>query len=158
MKNLPLSTLLLGIGNDILGDDAVGLIAVRSLKDEFQNSVAIIEAMMGGLKLMELLEGYDRVLILDAIMTKKHPVGSVLEISKELFHKTVAIAPHYVSLPEAIELAGHLGIMFPKEIRILVMEIDDPYRVTEELTPTVREALPEFIRRARDILHDLLKT
>ena len=145
------------MGSDILGDDAVGLLAVRSLKEEFHESVTITEAMTGGLKIMEILEGYERVLILDAIMTKQNPVGTILELSKEQFHKTVAIAPHFVSLPEAIQLADHLGIRFPKEIRILAMEIDDPYQVTEELTPAVRQALPEFVRRARNILHDLLE-
>ena len=157
MKNLPHSTLLLGIGNDILGDDAAGLLAVRSLKEEFQHSADITEAIAGGLELMELLEGYERVLILDSIVTKKHPVGSILELTKEQFQSSVAIAPHYVSLPEAIQLADYLGIRFPKEIKILAMEIDDPFQLTEELTPAVRQALPEFVRRARNILHDLLE-
>lgn len=146
------------MGSDILGDDAVGLLAVRALKEEFDQSVAVIEAMAGGLKIMEILEGYDRVLILDAIMTKQNPAGTIMELTKEQFHKTVAIAPHFVSLPEAIELADYLGIHFPKEIRILAMEIDNPYQLTEELTPAVGDALPEFIRRARIILQEWTET
>lgn len=146
------------MGSDILGDDAVGLLAVRALKEEFDQSVAVTEAMAGGLKIMEILEGYDRVLILDAIMTKQNPVGTIMELTKEQFHKTVAIAPHFVSLPEAIELADYLGIHFPKEIRILAMEIDNPYQLTEELTPAVGDALPEFIRRARIILREWTET
>jgi hydrogenase maturation protease len=145
------------MGSDILGDDAVGLLAVRSLKEEFDQSVTTMEAMTGGLKIMEILEGYEKVLILDAIMTKQHPIGTVLELKKEQFHKTVAIAPHFVSLPEAIQLADYLGISFPKEIKILAMEIDNPYQLTENLTPAVRAALPEFIRRARNIIHEWIK-
>jgi hydrogenase maturation protease len=152
LKDIRNSALLLGMGSDILGDDAIGLLAARALREEFQQFMEITEAMTGGLKIMELLEGYEKVLILDAIMTKQYPAGSILELTKEQFKKTVAIAPHFVSLPEAIELAERLGIRFPKEIRILAMEINNPYQITEELTPAVKAALPEFVRRARTIL------
>lgn len=152
MKDCRNNTLLLGIGNDILGDDAVGLLAVRELKQEFEQYVSVGEAMMGGLKLVEVLEGYERVLILDAIMTGKNPPGTILEITKEEFNKTVAIAPHFVSLPEAIEFAKKIGMRFPEVIRILTMEIADPYLLTEEITPPIKNALPEFIEKARIIL------
>mgnify|MGYP000020592164 FL=1 len=152
MKDYRNNTLLLGIGNDILGDDAVGLLAVRELKQEFEQYVSVVEAMMGGLKLVEVLEGYERVLILDAIMTGKNPPGTILEITKEEFNKTVAIAPHFVSLPEAIEFAKKIGMKFPEVIRILTMEIADPYLLTEEITPPIKNALPEFIEKARIIL------
>jgi hydrogenase maturation protease len=145
------------MGSDILGDDAVGLLAARALREEFEPSIDITEAMTGGLKIMELLEGYERVLILDAIMTKQCPPGTVLELSKEQFKKTVAIAPHFVSLPEAIELADRLGIRFPQEIRILAMEIINPYELTEELTPAVGASLSEFVRQARAILLEWIR-
>jgi hydrogenase maturation protease len=150
--------LLLGVGNDILGDDAVGLLAARALRDEFQDTVDIVEAAMGGLQLMELLEGYKKVLILDAIVTAEHPYGTILELSKEEFKHTVAIAPHMVSLPESLQLAEELGIPFPDEIRILAMEIEDPYELREGLSPSVAEALPEMVSRARLIMRKMLTT
>jgi hydrogenase maturation protease len=147
--------LILGVGNDILGDDAVGLIAARALQDEFQESANIVEAAMGGLQLMELLEGYKKVLILDAIVTAEHPYGTILELSKEEFKHTVAIAPHMVSLPESLQLAEKLGIPFPEEIRILAMEIENPYELREGLSPSVEQALPEMVSRARVIVRQM---
>lgn len=144
--------LILGIGNDILGDDGVGLAAARLLKKEFEHSADIVEAIAGGFKLMELLEGYDKVLILDAVITGQHPVGTVLELSKEEFQSTVAIAPHYMSLPEAINFAEKLGINFPKEIRILAVEIEDPYQIREGLSSIIEQTLPNFVKKARGIL------
>jgi hydrogenase maturation protease len=148
--------LLLGVGNDILGDDAVGLLAVRGLYDEFHTSADIVEAAMGGLQLMELLEGYKKVLILDAIVTAEHPCGTILELSKEEFKHTVAIAPHMVSMPESLQLAEKLGIPFPEEIRILAMEIEDPYELREGLSSLVEQALPRMISRARIIVGQML--
>jgi hydrogenase maturation protease len=158
MPSNPKKILLLGVGNDILGDDAVGLLAARALRDEFQDTVDIVEAAMGGLQLMELLEGYKKVLILDAIVTAEHPYGTILELSKEEFKHTVAIAPHMVSLPESLQLAEELGIPFPDEIRILAMEIEDPYELREGLSPSVAEALPEMVIRARLIMRKMLTT
>jgi len=148
--------LLLGIGNDILGDDAVGLVAARTLRTEFQGTIDVVEAAMGGLQLMELLEGYHKVLILDAIYTTEHPLGTILELSIDDFKCTVAIAPHFVSLPESIQLAEELGIPFPEEIRILAMEIEDPYELREGLSPSVEQALPAMISRARMIVQRML--
>jgi len=147
--------LILGVGNDILGDDGIGLVAVRALRIEFQDTIDVVEAAMGGLQLMELLEGYQKVLILDAIITTEHPPGTILELSKEEFKHTVAIAPHFVSLPESLQLAETLGIPFPDEIRILAMEINDPFELHEGLSPAIQSALPLLIDRARTVVHQL---
>ena len=148
--------LLLGLGNDILGDDAVGIVAARLLKKEFRDEIDIVEAAAGGLELMELLAGYKKVLILDAIITNEHPPGTILELSKEEFKSSVAIAPHYVSLPEAFQLAEELGITFPVTTHILAMEIRDPFELREGLSPAVENALPLFLERAKKILSGLL--
>lgn len=154
MENPKHKILLLGIGNDILGNDGVGLTAVRILKNEFHDRVDIVEAIAGGFKLMELLEGYEKVLILDAAVTGKYPLGTVMELSKEEFQDTVAIAPHYVSLPEAINLAEKLGIKFPRDIRILAVEIEPPFDLREGLDPVINDSIPRFLEKARGILNE----
>ena len=78
-------TLLLGLGNDILRDDAVGLVAARLLRGEFQDEVEIVESAGAGLELLDLLEGHKRALLLDAVLTGEHPPGTELEFSREHF-------------------------------------------------------------------------
>jgi len=46
--------LLLALGNDIMGDDAVGLVAARALKNEFSDGVDIVEASVAGFRLLEI--------------------------------------------------------------------------------------------------------
>ncbi|MBI4810312.1 MAG: hydrogenase maturation protease [Ignavibacteriales bacterium] len=119
--------LILGLGNEILGDDAVGLLAARELMKEFHKKVDIAEAAISGFEIMELLEGYEKVLLLDTVVTKKHEAGTIIELSKERFKKVVAVSPHYMGLPEIFQLAEIVNIDLPKEIRILAMEIEPPY-------------------------------
>jgi hydrogenase maturation protease len=152
VKYGPSRTVVLALGNDILGDDAVGLLAARALRKELDEEVDIVESGEAGLALLELLEGYDRALILDAIITGKHPAGSILAFGVEDFRTVVAPSPHYAGIPEVLALAARLGVRFPSQLRILAMEVQDPYSIRETLSVSVRVALPDYIERASLLL------
>lgn len=144
--------LLLGLGNDIMGDDGVGLAAVRALREEFSDDVDLVESGEAGLALLDLLAGYDRVLLLDSVTTGDHSPGTVLEFGREDFDKVVGPSPHYAGLPEVLGLAEGLGIDFPGEIRVLALEIDAPLEFREALSAEIERALPAYVERAAAIL------
>jgi len=146
------TVLVLGLGNDILGDDAVGLHAARELGKEFQRKADIVEAAVSGFEIMEILEGYEKVLLIDAVVTNRHRPGTILELTKEQFRNVVAISPHYMGLPDVFLLAEKMNVEFPTEICILGMEIMPPYELREELSPDIRSALPELISKGKDVL------
>jgi hydrogenase maturation protease len=150
--NAPRENLLLALGNDLLGDDGVGLAAARLLRPEFAGAVEVVETSEAGLALVELMEGYQRALLLDSIATGRCPPGTVLEFSPGDFRRVLAPSPHYAGLPEVLALAGDLGIPFPREIRILAVEVAEPPTFRESLSPPVAEALPELVERARQVL------
>jgi hydrogenase maturation protease len=147
------TTLLLALGNDILGDDGVGLAAARILKTEFGDGIEIEETSEAGLALMELMEGYERALLLDSIVTGQCPVGTVLEFAPGDFQRVIAPSPHYAGMPEILDLARRLDIPFPAEIRVLALEVEDPFHLRESFTASVQEAFPAFVDRARRILN-----
>ena len=148
--------LVLGLGNDILGDDAVGLLAARRLRALLPESVDVVESGGSGLDLLDVLEGYDRAILLDAILTGKHPPGTILEFSAEDFKKDDCPSPHYAGLPTVIQLAESLGIRFPSIFQIVAVEVENPYEVLEGLSQPVETALPAIIERARRIVHGWL--
>jgi len=71
-----MKTLILGMGNPIMGDDGVGIWAARALKDRFneEEEVTVMETSMAGLNLLELMADYDRAILIDAIKTGKGEV------------------------------------------------------------------------------------
>ena len=145
--------LVLGLGNDILGDDAVGLLAARRLRTLLPDCVDVVESPGGGLDLLDLLEGYDRAVLLDAILTGKHPPGTILEFSDADFKKDDAPSPHYAGLPTVIQLAESLGIHFPSPFRVVAVEVENPYEVLEGLSNSAKAALPAVIERAGGLVH-----
>lgn len=144
--------LVLGLGNDILGDDAVGLLAARRLRVLLPETVDVVESPGAGLDLLDLLEGYDRAVLIDAIMTGKHPPGTILEFSAEDFKKDDAPSPHYAGLPTVIQLSESLGIRFPNIFQIVAVEVENPYEVLEGLSEPVEAALPAVIERAEGLV------
>jgi hydrogenase maturation protease len=146
--------LLLGLGNEIMGDDAVGLLAVRQLREVFQNQFDVIEAQIAGLALLDLMQGYDKVLLLDSIATGKSPPGSIRELSGLEFQENVTYSPHYAGFEDVLQLAKLVGIPMPSEIRILTIEVHDPFVLREGLTPSIGQQLGQFVGRAQSILQD----
>ena len=148
--------LVLGLGNDILGDDAVGLLVARRLRAFLPDTVAVVESGGGGLDLLDLLEGYDRALLLDAILTGRHPAGTILEFSAAELAKNEAPSPHYAGLPTVMALADALGVVFPADFRVLAVEVANPYEVVERLTAPVEGAVPLLVARAQAIVESWL--
>lgn len=144
--------LILALGNDIMGDDAVGLIAARELKKEFGNDVDIFEVSSAGLALIDLLEGYNRVLILDSVPCTSEACDTVKELTKEDLSKQYSYSPHYVGLPEIIELANRLGIRFPHEIKALTVEIREKGIIREGLSDETKNKLPILTEKASSLI------
>jgi hydrogenase maturation protease len=145
--------LLLALGNDILGNDGAGFTAARLLREEFQETVDIVEAFGAGLVLLELLESYDRVLLLEAIFTGSTKPGTVLEVCQDDFKKAATPAAHYMGLLEVLRQADSLGLKFPRDLRILALEVENPFEFHEGIGPATQKALPGYVDRARQVLH-----
>ena len=146
--------LVLSLGNDILGDDGVAYYAARALHEDFGDIADFVETAEAGLALMELLEGYEYALLMDSVMTGQCDPGTIVEFHSEQFHKIVAPSPHYAGLPEVLELSARLGLAMPAELRIIAMEVLDPFTLSEELTPEIGRKLPDLVATARTILED----
>jgi hydrogenase maturation protease len=147
-------TLVLALGNDLLGDDGVGLSAARLLREQLKDEVAIVECEEAGLALLDLFVGYERMLLLDAVLTGTCAPGTVLEIAMSDFPKIAGSSPHYVGLPEVIEMAEQLGMHCPKEVRILALEVESLTDFREGLSPPVASALAALVERARQVVEE----
>jgi len=146
--------LLLALGNTLMGDDGVALLAARALQRRYREAVDINESPVAGFALLDLLAGYSRALIIDASTTGSAPPGTIREFHREDFTPDAAVSPHYAGLPDILALGTQLGIPLPGEIRILGMEIEEPGTLREGLGPAAAGSFPEFLRRAGAILDD----
>jgi hydrogenase maturation protease len=143
-------TIVVGLGNDLIADDGVGVLAARALKEELAGHADVVETSMHGLALLDIFLGYDRAILLDAIQTGKHPPGAVVEIQASEIGPIIAPSPHFAGLPEMLALAEQLQLEFPRQFRIFAVEVVDPRTLGGPMTPAVRDAIPALCARVRE--------
>ena len=143
-RYVQLKTLILGLGNPIRGDDGVGLCVAQALKDKLDPSeVTVIGASAAGLDILDLLAGYEKAIIIDAIQSRKGKTGQIYRLEPEAFDATRHTAtPHDVNFATALELGRRLGLDLPKQITIFAIEVAEVSDFSEECTPAVRSAIP----------------
>ncbi len=144
--------LVLGLGNEIMGDDAAGILAARELRNRWGEAIDVMETSNAGFSLLDPLEGYKFVLIIDTIVTGTCVPGTIRELSLEDFTQTSAFSPHVIGLHEVVRIARELGISFPSTIRILTMEVSDPFVIREGLSAPIASRLQELVRTAEEML------
>ena len=139
-----MKTLIVGLGNEILTDDAVGLYVVRELKKRGNDiNVTIVEASLAGLGLVDMLVGYEKIIVVDAIQTKSGQAGQIHRLNSDDLSSTRHTAStHNVNFASALELGRTLGLAIPKNIVIFAIEAEDFHTFREECTPSVRKAIP----------------
>jgi len=143
-----MKTIVLGVGNPILRDDGVGIHVARKIKEKINNpNVVVDEAITGGMNLLDLMTGYDKAILIDAVNIKNENVGEVLSFPLSSLSTTHSDNPHDASLMEALELSKKLGQEnIPKEIIVVGIVLKEiPYIFGEELSPEIAKAVPRAI-------------
>ena len=149
--------LVLGLGNDILTDDAIGLNVVRRLRESLEDDdrIEVRETMEMGLALLDFIVGYRAVVIVDSIQTGKAPAGTILELDAAGLKQITGRTPHFLGVGETLALGRHLGLPMPEHVRIIAVEVEDPYTLGTKLTPGLRHALPAVIERVSRTLREI---
>ena len=143
--------LILGIGNLLMGDEGVGVHAIRALQDEpLPEGVELLDGGTGGFHLLAYLRDYPRVILIDATIDGSEP-GTVRVIQPRfLSDYPRSLGAHDIGLRDLLESATLLGPLPTIDlITVSIGEIGEP---TVELTPAVQQALPEVLASVRRIL------
>jgi hydrogenase maturation protease len=141
---LPAQVLVLGLGNDILCDDAVGLRLAEIMRRRFADraNVTVIATQEVGLGLLDLICGFDELIIVDAIQTSHAPPGYVHELDISHLVLLPGTSPHFSGISEMLSLGKELHLQVPQHTRIFAIEVEDPYTLGHELSAELEEALP----------------
>jgi hydrogenase maturation protease len=156
-----MKTIIIGLGNPILGDDSVGWRVAELIRQQIEapatpNPDLEIDCLaLGGISLMERMVGYDRAILIDAITTGQKPVGSVFHFPIEALPNLTAdhmTAVHDASLPTALQLGRTMGAHLPDTIDIVGIETISNYDFSEELSPPVAQAIPQAVNQVLELM------
>ena len=156
-------TLVLGMGNPILCDDAVGIKLARDFRRVAEPDAGvdyIVDCSVGGLNLLDLVTGYDRLIVFDSIRGGGEPPGSWYQMTGESFRETMNLNNvHDANFTTALELGRMMKARVPRpeDVHIFAVEIADNTTFSERMTPGLEAAYgdlgPQIVRRALALLH-----
>jgi hydrogenase maturation protease len=131
--------LLLGIGNTVLTDDGIGIHAVRLVRQRAENAgVSVKEAEVAGFALLDVLDGYDAVVVVDAVRLADSMPGDVIVVDAETMPPSLhLVAGHQVDLPTALALGRESGAHMPLRATVVGVQIEDDRTFGMEPTPAV---------------------
>lgn len=121
----------------------MGIEVVRTLKPRVDDpQVTLHESSLGGLNLLDILVGYDRTIIVDAIQTREGTVGNVYHLRADDFEPCLHVScAHDIDFATALELGRKIGLRLPRDITIVAVEVQDVVTFGEKCTPLVQVAI-----------------
>jgi hydrogenase maturation protease len=141
--------LVIGLGNEFLGDDGIGVIAARKLRADIAVSADVIDCNLSGVALLDVISGYKKVIFVDAIRTRHCAPGTVLKLEAGDFRAIPSDSPHHTGLAELINISRRLGIDFPDEIVVIAVEVEDCFILGAKLSESVAGALAPLLDKIK---------
>jgi hydrogenase maturation protease len=141
----PGEVLVVGLGNPILGDDGVGWQVVDELARIERPPVGLQQACVGGVGLMELMIGYRRAIVVDAIIDPGAAPGSVWRRPLSAVETRVAShldSSHDATLSAALAAGRAVGADLPSEIEVVGIVVERGDIFSQRLSNAVAAAVP----------------
>lgn len=155
---------VLGLGNPIRRDDAVGLEVVRRAKRGAAAAAAGVavcfkECCSGAFDLLPEVEGHDALVVVDAWHTEQATPGRVRVLRAAELGGLAGAAPanpHLVALPQALAWAEHAGLHPPWFAAAVVVEVGEAcLEFGEGLTEPVSAAVPAAVNELERVIRDV---
>jgi hydrogenase maturation protease len=156
-----MKTLVLGLGNELYGDDGVGIHVVRELRKEFESAkkrrgkprnIDFEECSLSGLALLEVIVGYDTLVIVDTIKKANPSTGRIHLLEEKDLRYIPGPSPHYISVPQTLEIGRKLQLKVPSRVKVVAVEAKNMYNLGEGLTEEMKKAVPTIAKKIKNIL------
>lgn len=146
--------LVVCIGNELVADDGVGWTVFQALqKCLLPERVRLTFLGLGGIDLLEELDGEDLLVVVDAVQLGAQP-GTVHRLGWQELPQAPGrpVSGHGIGVREALEIGARLYPQrLPRETLLLGIEGRCFDRLGQGLSPEVASAVPEVVRTVSDL-------
>lgn len=102
-----------------------------------KKGVDFVTENVAGIRILDIIAGYDKLVIVDAVEKGGKP-GELHNISLKELNETVHLTSiHSINFATAIELGKKMGLKIPESISIYGIEIKEVFKFSERMTPEV---------------------
>ena len=152
-----MKTLVIGIGNPLLCDDGIGAIIVNDLKEKLDNKLFdFTTEYISSMELVNLIQGYHNLVIVDGKMTHEGTPGEVTLFSVEDYYGMTHLDNyHDVSFRDMISLGRSLNLDIPENIKISAVEIVEDKLFSKTLSPLLQNKYGDILEEVEVILEQM---
>ena len=141
-------TVVIGVGNPLMGDDGLGIAALELLRNgwRFEPHLNLLDGGTWGLNLLPHVEAARRVLFIDAIDIGGEP-GTLVELEREDIPRFLArkLSPHQIDVKEVLALSELRGTL-PDEIVAVGLQ-PDSVEMRVSLSPVLASRVGDLVGR-----------
>lgn len=139
-------TAILGFGNPVRSDDAVGCYVIEQLQKQGieSDTVSLFDMGTGAFEVLFKLLGHNRIIIVDAVINTGEPVGTLYKVPAHEIEAAIIDDPmvflHSIKWDQALSYAKKIMREdYPDDITVYLIAVDNT-RIGIELSEPVRQA------------------
>lgn len=161
----PRRVLVACVGNTLRGDDGFGIAVAAELQDGLPTGMDVIETGIGGLGIVhQLMDGYDALVIVDAVERAGSMPGAVVVLVPQVPHVDTPtfdewraqLADLHLAEPSRVLRIARAAGVLPPQVLVVGCQPQACLDFEERLSEAVAEAVPVAARRVRRLVEDLL--
>jgi hydrogenase maturation protease len=145
-------TRVLGLGNEILADDAFGILAAHEVGKVFPRQVDVVCTSAAGFAPLDHLPGAQRLIVIDTIVTGHAEPGTIYTVTADQMRTAPGIGPHFLGIFEVLALGRELDSGVPENCVVIAVEAADCSTVGGPMHPAVRAAIRGVVNLVGEIL------
>jgi hydrogenase maturation protease len=151
--------IVLGLGNEVLRDEGLGLKIVDDLKHTYTfPGLEYAKATNGGLEILDFIVNYRELIIIDTISTITGHPGDIYYYTPENYNETLHLSSsHDVCFLTAIKTGETLGFSMPAKIDILAIEIIRDLQLGQKLSNLILEKYDKILHEVANFIKKRMK-
>jgi hydrogenase maturation protease len=144
--------IVLGFGSDILADENIVPMMIQRLRKEFPCVDFYVSPLLA-LELLNEVNGYEKIIIIDTVIDTGKPVGTVHFHKKDPFIPTLHLSNyHDISLIDFVATGKFMGYKITNDIDIIAINIADHLTISTSLSPDIHHEYPNVYQEIRQYL------
>ncbi|HEY5512964.1 MAG TPA: hydrogenase maturation protease [Geomonas sp.] len=135
---------IIGMGNPLLSDDGVGIAVARAVAQRLRGrmNLTVTELHTGGFRLMEAMAGFQRAVVVDAMLSGATP-GTLQRFDPKGFVTTKnTFSSHDTDFATAYDLGRMAGVPLPEQVSFWGIEAREFDLFGERFSDEVSAAVP----------------
>lgn len=149
---------IMGFGNPVRSDDAIGIYVIEKLKKNIgeNTSVNIFDMGTAAFEVLFGLKGHEKIILVDAVLNSSEPVGTLFKVPAEEVLRTPQDDPlvflHGMKWDQALSYAKKiLTEEYPEDIQVYLVAIENT-KLETEISQEVKKAGDKVVERILDEL------